>query len=144
MIKDEIQKAVAVNLKAGKTTEVKVLRFLVSEINYAEIAKQGQLTDEEAVSLLQKEVKKRKEAIEMFRKGNRADLVTDEEAQLIIIGQYLPKQLSDEQLNKIVEETVQSVEDKSNIGKIIGQVMAKVKGQADGAKVAQLVRQKLQ
>lgn len=143
MIKDDIQKAVIVNLKKGKATEVKVLRFVLSEINYAEIDKQGQLTDEEAIALLQREVKKRKEAIEMFKKGNRDDLVKDEEAQLIIIGQYLPRQLSDEELNNIIEEIIQSIEDKSNMGKIIGLVMIKLKGQADGAKVAQLVKQKI-
>ncbi len=144
MIKDEIQKAIPINLKGGKSTEVKVLRFILSEINYAEIDKQGQLTDEEVITLLQSEVKKRKEAIEMFKRGNREDLVKDEEAQLIIIGQYLPKQLSDEELNDIIEEVVQSSEDKSNPGKIIGLVMMRVRGQADGARVAQLVRQKLQ
>lgn len=144
MIKEEIQKAIPVNLKEGKTTELKVLRFILSQINYAEIEKQGQLTDDETVTLLQKEVKKRKEAIEMFKKGKREDLVKDEEAQLLIIDWYLPQQLSDEELNKIVEETVSSTEDKSNIGAVIGQVMAKVKGRTDGSHVAQLVRQKLQ
>lgn len=143
MIKDEIQKAVIVNLKEGKTTEVKVLRFIISEINYAEIAKQEKLTDEETIVLLQKEVKKRREAIEMFKKGNRDDLVKDEEEQIDIIGRYLPKQLSDEELEKTVEEILREVEDKSNRGKLIGLVMVKVRGKTDGAKVAKTVNKLL-
>ena len=143
MIRDDIQKAIFTNLKEGKAMEVKVLRFILSEIKYAEIAKQKDLTDEEAVAVLQKEVKKRKEAIEMFKKGERFDLVTDEEAQLVIIAQYLPKQLPVEELNKIIDSVIAEIGDKSNMGKIIGAVMGRVKGQADGSQVAQLVKQKL-
>ena len=143
MIRDDIQKAIFTNLKEGKAMEVKVLRFILSEIKYAEIAKQKDLTDEEAVAVLQKEVKKRKEAIEMFKKGERFDLVTDEEAQLVIIAQYLPKQLPVEELNKIIDSVIAEIGDKSNMGKIIGAVMGRVKGQADGSQVAQLVKQQL-
>jgi hypothetical protein len=143
MIRDDIQKAIFTNLKEGKAMEVKVLRFILSEIKYAEIAKQKDLTDEEAVAVLQKEVKKRKEAIEMFKKGERFDLVTDEEAQLVIIAQYLPKQLPVEELNKIIDSMIAEIGDKSNMGKIIGAVMGRVKRQADGSQVAQLVKQKL-
>lgn len=140
MIKAEIQKTILTSLKAGRKTELKVLRFILSQIKYEEIAQQRELTDEEIIVLLQKEVKKRKDAIELFKSGNREDLVADEEAQLNIIGKYLPKQLSSEELNKIIEETIASTPDKSNIGKVIGQVMAKVKGRADGKMVAELVK----
>ncbi|MCJ7739799.1 GatB/YqeY domain-containing protein [Candidatus Microgenomates bacterium] len=143
MLRDDIQKSVNENLKAGKALEVKVLRFLLSEIQYAEIAKQSDLTDEETVALLAKELRKRKEAIEMFKKANRDDLVADEEKQLTVIQKYLPQQLTESELEKAVDEVLSSLPDKSNMGKIIGLVMAKVKGQADGKMVAELVKKKI-
>jgi uncharacterized protein YqeY len=144
MLKNDIQNTVNNYLKARKTLEVKVLRFILSEIKYAEIEKQKELTDTEVISLLQKEIKKRREAIEMFKKGNRSDLVTDEKAQMAVIMKFLPKALSKEELEKIVDEVFSTLGEEKNMGKIIGLVMAKVKGKADGSVVASLVRQKLQ
>ena len=143
MIKEEIQKKILTSLKEKKEMELKVLRFILSQINYAEIAKQKPLTDEEIMALLQKELKKRKEAIEMFRKAGRSEMVADEEKQLPVIEQYLPKQISQEELAKIVDETVKSIEGVPNMGQVIGMVMKKVKGQADGGMVASIVKQKL-
>ena len=143
MLKEEIQKAISSSLKEGRKTELKVLRFILSGIQYAEIDKQKDLTDEEIIVLLQKELKKRKEAIELFKKGGRTDLVEDEEKQLTVIEKYLPKQLSVEELNKIIDEVISSSGDLSNTGKIIGLVMAEVKGKADGKTVVDLVRQKI-
>ena len=143
MIKEEIQKAMILALKSKKETELKVLRFVLSQINYEEINKQKKLTDEEVISVLQKEVKKRKEAIEMFKKGKREDLVIDEEKQIDKIKQYLPKELDQKELEIGIAEVISSSADTSNVGKIIGLVMARLRGRADGANVAQLVKQKL-
>lgn len=143
MLKDEIQNAMNYALKERNETELKVLRFVLSQIKYEEIDKQKELTDEEITAVLQKEVKKRNDAIEMFKKGGRPELVEDEEKQVKVIERYLPKQMDDEEINKIIEETIKTLDDKSNIGKTIGLVMAKLKGQASGGKVAQLVKQKL-
>lgn len=143
MIREEIQNAVYANMKAGNQMEIKVLRFILSEIKYAEIEKKENLNDEEVIKLLQKEVKKRKEAIEMFRKGGRTDLVGDEEKQLEVISKYLPVPKSAGDLEKIIDDVIAKSSDTSNPGKIIGMVMARVKGEADGSEVAQLVRKKL-
>lgn len=143
MIKNEIQLAINNALKAGNKVELDALRFVISQIKYEEIAKQKELTDEEVVTLMQKEVKKRKEAVEMFRKGDRTDLVENEEAQIKAIQKFLPQQLSMEELNKIVDEILISVAGDKNMGKIIGLVMAKTKGKTDGSTVSNLVRQKL-
>ena len=143
MIKEEIQKEMILALKSKKGTELKVLRFVLSQINYEEINKQKKLTDEEVISVLQKEVKKRKEAIEMFKKGKREDLVIDEEKQIDIIKRYLPKELDQKELEIVIAEVISSSADTSNVGKIIGLVMARLRGRADGANVAQLVKQKL-
>lgn len=142
MIKNDIQQTINNALKAGNKTELDALRFVMSQIKYEEIAKQKELTDDEVVSLMQKEIKKRKEAVEMFKKGNRDDLVTNEEAQIAAIQKFLPQQLTSEELEKIVVTTIAEVPDK-NMGKIIGLVMGKVKGKTDGSAVSSLVRQKL-
>lgn len=144
MIKDDIQKAILTNLKAGKATEVKVLRFILSELKYAEINSGRELTDAETINVLSKELKKRKEAIEMFRKGGRNDLVEDEESQLSVIESYLPEQLSNEEIKKIVDAEVAAAGPNPQMGKVIGAVMAETKGRADGGLVAKLVREKLQ
>lgn len=143
MIKQDIQSAINTALKMGKQIDLKALRFVLSQINYEEIAKQKELTDEEVISLLRKEIKKRKEATELFKKGEREDLVTDEEAQIVVIQKFLPQQLSEEELGKIIDDVIASVGEEKNIGKIIGLVMGKVKGKADGPVVSSLVRQKL-
>ena len=145
MIKEEIQKAVISAMKGKQTTELKVLRFVLSLIQYEEINKQKKLTEDETVSVLRKEIKKRKEAIELFKKGNRQELVADEEAQIKIIERYLPQQMSDADLEKVVESVLATSEKSmANMGKLIGAVMERVKGQADGAKVAFLVKKKIQ
>ncbi len=144
MIKQNIQNAINIALKAGNKVELSALRFVMSQIKYEEIDKQEELTDEEVIFLMQKEVKKRKEAIEMFKKGNRDDLVKDEEAQMIVIQRFLPQQLTEEELRKIIDEVINSAGEERNMGKIIGLVMNKVKGKADGATVSSLVKQKFQ
>lgn len=144
MIKNDIQETINNALKAGNKTALSALRFIMSQIKYEEIDKQKELTDEEVVSLMQKEIKKRKEAIEMFKKGNRDDLVRDEESQIAVIQKYLPQQLSEEELNKIVGEVIASLGEEKNMGKIIGLVMGKAKGRADGSIIAKLVKQKLE
>lgn len=143
MIKNDIQLAINNALKKGIKVELDALRFVMSQIKYEEIAKQKELTDEEVVTLMQREIKKRKEAVEMFKKGKRDDLVKNEEAQMAAVHKFLPAQLSDEELNKIVDEVIVNVGEDRNMGKIIGLVMSKVKGKADGSAVSSLVRQKL-
>ena len=145
MIKEEIQKAVINAMKGKRALKLKALRFVLSLIQYEEINKQKKLTEDETVSVLRKEIKKRKEAIELFKKGNRQELVVDEEAQIKIIERYLPQQMSDADLEKVVESVLATSEKSmANMGKLIGAVMEKVKGQADGAKVAFLVKKKIQ
>jgi uncharacterized protein len=143
MIKIDMQKKVIESMKTGDKIRVKVLRFILSEIKYSEIEKKSELDENEIIVLLRREVKKRKDAIELFRKGKRDDLVIDEEKQVNIIEEYLPKNLSDDQIRKVVKDTISQIADQSNMGKIIGIVMNKVKGKADGSKVAELVKEML-
>ena len=143
MIKDIIQKDIVAAMKAGNKMELSVLRFVMSEIKYAEIDKRKDLTDEEVVAVLQKEVKKRKDAIAMFRKNNRADIAADEEKQISVIEKYLPSQIPVQQIEKLVDETIKQAGAHSQMGQIIGMVMGQVKGRADGGMVSAIVKKKL-
>ena len=127
--------------------EVKVstLRLLISEIKNLEIAKGQPLIVADIVSVIQKEAKKRKEAAAGFRSGGREEQAKREVAELAILEAYLPAQISNEELTKIVEDTITEVGAKSiaDMGKVMGVVMGKVSGQADGGTVSALVKQKL-
>ena len=139
MIKQDIEKAIISALKGKRKLDLKALRFILSQIKYAEIDKRNSLYDEEIVTLIQKEIKKRKEAVEIFRKGNRDELVKEEEEMIKIIEKYLPKQLSDEELEKIIKQIISSSKE-THPGKIIGLVIKKVKGRSDGKRVSELVK----
>lgn len=127
--------------------EVKVstLRLLLSEVNNAQISKGSQLTDEEIISVVQREAKKRKESIEAFKGAGRAEAADREEAELLILQSYLPSQISSEELTKIVEETITELGATSiaDMGKVIGAVMGKVGQSSDGGSVSSIVKQKL-
>lgn len=137
------------NLKQAQLArdEIKVstLRLLLSEIKNAEISKGSQLLEDELISIVGREVKKRKEAALGFRSGNREEQAQKEETELKILESYLPAQLSNEQLTKIIEEAITEVgaNNLADMGKVIGMVMSKVKGQADGGTVSGLVKEKL-
>lgn len=125
--------------------KVSTLRLLLSEIKNAEIAKGGSLSDEDLVIVVQREVKKRKEAAEGFRKGGREEQAQTEEAELAVLQGYLPAQLSNDQLTKIVEDTINELGANStaDMGKVMGVVMGKVAGKADGGPVSSLVKERL-
>ena len=127
--------------------EVKVftLRLLLSEIKNAEIAKGDQLIDADVIVTIQKEVKKRKEAAEGFRRGNREEQAVAEEVELKILEAYLQTQLSNEELTELVENSIKivGVTQISDMGKVIRQVMSKAAGQVDGGRVSSLVKEKL-
>lgn len=150
MLKEQIQKDIITALKGGNKLELSVLRFVMSEIKYAEIDKhpaspagRKELTDEEVITVLQKEMKKRKEAIDMFRKNNREEVALVEEKQLIVIEKYLPQQMDQKEIEQIVDATIKVIGSNPQMGEVIGMVMAKLKGRADGKLIADLVRNKL-
>ncbi|OGE36956.1 hypothetical protein A3B45_03795 [Candidatus Daviesbacteria bacterium RIFCSPLOWO2_01_FULL_39_12] len=130
---------------ARDEVKVSTLRLLLSEIKNAEIAKGGSLADEDIVGVIQREVKKRKEAAEGFRKGDREEQAQKEESELTILQIYLPAQLTNEELTKLVDETINEAGAQSlaDLGKVMGMVMGKVKGQADGGAVSALVKERL-
>jgi len=132
-------------LKARDETAVSTLRFLIAKIHNAKIAKGEELSDEEVIFEIGKEAKRHRESIDAFEKGGRAELVEREKAELEIILRYLPKQISKEEIEKVVARVILEVRaaGSGDIGKVIGQVMTQLKGQADGALVSGIVKKKL-
>lgn len=145
MLIDQIQSDLKQFQLQRQEAEVSTLRMLLSEIRYAQIGKGKELSDADIVAVIQKEVKKRKEAAEGFRQGGRLESAAKEEKESEILQKYLPTQLSDEELTKIVENSINDMGAKTvaDMGKVIGAVMSKVAGQAEGARVSALVKQKL-
>lgn len=131
-------------LKSGDKFLADTLRYLLSVIHNAEIAKgkDAILTEEELAKLLQKQVKQRQESIAAYEKGRRADLVEKEGKELGILNGYLPKQLPEEEIKKLAEEAIKEVGAKGpqDTGRVMGILMPEVKGKADGALVAKVVK----
>lgn len=129
-------------MKARKKLELETIRILRAQIKTASIDKKDDLTDSEMAQVLQKEAKKRKEAIELYKQGNREDLVKKESAELEIISKYMPEQLSDKELDSIIKETISAlqVSNEKDMGRVMGAVMPRVKGKADGKIVQQKVK----
>ena len=132
-------------LKGKKTTEVSVLRFLLADLHNRKIEKREKLTDEEVVKAIRKQIKLRKEAIAEYQKGKRDDLVQKERNEMKILSKYLPQMISPEKLEKVIDASIKKTGAKTaqDFGKVMGEVMGQLKGKADGAKVAELVKERL-
>lgn len=125
--------------------KVSTLRLLLSEVANVQIQKGEALSDLDILNILQREVKRRKESVQAFRNGGREELAQQEESERLVLEQYLPEQLSDEELSKLVEVSIveSGARGMSDIGRVIGLVMGKAQGRVEGATVSQLVRAKL-
>jgi len=135
-------------MKSEQTERVWTLRMLIASLKNKEIElrpKKQKLSEEIVTEVIKQEIKKRKEAIEMFKKGNREDLVLKEKKELEILEKYLPEQLSDDELKELVKQTKIKIkaEGPSDFGKLMGAVMKETKGRADGLKVKQMVEETL-
>lgn len=133
-------------MKAGAKLKVSTVRMIMSEIKNAEIAKRDLLSNEETLDVVAREAKKRKEAIAEFEKGGRADLVEKETAELAYIQEYLPEQLSTEDVGRIIRETIEEVGAKGpgDLGAVMSKIMPSFKGRADGKTVNAEVRRALE
>ncbi|MCB0169673.1 MAG: GatB/YqeY domain-containing protein [Anaerolineae bacterium] len=142
---DQINSDLKTAMKSGQKELVATLRSLKSAIKYAEIEAGGELNDEATIGVLSKQAKQRRDSIAEFEKAGRSDLVAQETAELQIIETYLPAQLSEEEIRAKVQAviTALNVTDTKGMGQVMKQVMADLKGQADGKTVNQIVRQLL-
>ncbi|WP_456436808.1 GatB/YqeY domain-containing protein [Desulfurobacterium sp.] len=144
-LKERLIKDMKEAMKARDKVKLSTIRMINSLIKNAEIDKRGELTDEEIVSLLQKYAKQRRESIELYEKGGRRDLVEKEKAELAIVESYLPEQMSEDEIRRIVEEAIAGTGASSpkDLGKVMKVVMPKVKGKADGSVVNRIARELL-
>lgn len=132
--------------KAQNTVAVSTLRFLLSGLHNAKIAKGGELTDDEVTGEIGREAKRHKESIAAYEAGDRQDLVEKEQAELAVLVKYLPEQLSGEEIAKIVDEVIGQLgaSGGQDLGRVMSAVMVKVKGRASGGTVSDIVKQKLE
>ena len=150
-LKDRLNKDLIQALKAKEEVKVATLRLLSSAIHNKEIDKRAKtngddvLTDEETLGVLKNEAKKRKEAVELYDKGGRADLSAREKGELEIIEEYLPAEMTDEELGKIVDEVFLEVlpSGPADFGKLMGAAMKKTAGRASGDRVKEVIERKL-
>ncbi len=146
---DEISRSTLRMLLAAILNKEKEKRYKISKTEpdstEKELAEKSVLTDGELIEVISSEVKKGKEAILEFKKGEREDLVKKEKAETEILQKYLPKQLSEEELKKIIKEAVEKVGAKEikDMGKVMAEIMPKVKGKADGSEVSKIVKELL-
>lgn len=145
MIADSITKQIGQAMKAHDEIRLSTLRLLSSALNYEFIAKQHELNEEEELTVVKHEAKKRKDAIEAYEKAGAQDRADKEKQELKILEEFLPAQMSDEELGEIVAEAVTQTGAKTpaDIGKVMGVAMKKVAGRADGGRVSALVKAKL-
>ncbi len=167
MLKEKIQEDVKHALKSGDAQTRLVLSMLLAAVKNRELEKRGKLaksgtaqdaleaqsmlSDEEVIEVLSSEIKRRKESIETYTQGGRPELADKEKGEVDVLMRYMPAQLSDDallsEIDRVISEAkLQSQKDitlSAQAGKIIGQVMARVKGQADGQRVSALVKERL-
>ena len=138
-INDDLKTA----MKGGDKARVEVLRFTLASVNAAQKEKilkdaQATLSDEEVIAVLQKEAKKRKDALELFRQGQRDDLVAKEEGDLKVLYEYIPAELSREEIVALVKEA--KANGAADFGSIMKEVMKAAKGRTDGKTVGNVIR----
>lgn len=129
-------------MRAKDAARLSTLRLLKSAVEYHKIEKkQEQLTDADVTAIIKKQIKQRQDSIESFEKGGRADLVEKEKAELVVLKSYLPEELSQSQVEEVVKATIAEVgaTTKTDMGKVMKAVQAKLAGRADNRLVSQLV-----
>ena len=132
-------------MKAQDKIKLSTVRLLISQLKNARIDSGKELTPEEEIAVLMNAAKKRKESIDAFKAGNRQDLIDREQQELVIIQQYLPAQISDDEIQKTITEIIAATGASSlkDVGKVMSEAMKVLKGRADGKKVQEFVRSKL-
>ena len=142
---ERLQEDMKLAMKAGKKDELSAIRLMRAQLKDARIKKSDDLTEDEVLGILQKSAKKRKESIDIFRDGNRQDLADKELFELSVIQKYLPEELSEESILEVINAEIKSLTLSSDkdIGRLMGTLMPKMKGKADGKLVQQLARKTL-
>lgn len=136
-------------LQASILNKEKEKRYKLSkekpDLKETELAKESQLIDEEIVEVISSEIKKRKEAISDYQKGGREELAAKEKQETEILERYLPEQLSEDEIKKIVRDAIEKVgaKEPKDMGKVMQQLLPQVKGRADGGVISKIVKELL-
>lgn len=143
MLIDQLQSDLISSLKAGKTGRVEALRFLIAGVRNSATGKYGadwekKMTDADVLDVVKKQIKTHNESIEAFTKAGRQELVDREKVQLSVLTEFAPKEMSDDDLKKILEPIAKSGE--KNFGLLMKQAMNAVSGRADGGRVAAILK----
>jgi len=142
---DKVGQDLIAAMKAGDSQRLAVVRLLRTRLKEVQVEKRGELTDDECYKIIMSEVTRRKEAIELFEKGGRADLAGRELKEIEVLETYLPPKLSEEEVKALVGEAINEVGAKgpNDLGKVMKIVMPKVTGRAEGSLVSKIVRELL-
>lgn len=148
MQKQELKDQLKQSMLAKDELKTSVLRFVLSGITYYEIQKGGagyEATEEDVMTVINKEIKQRRDSIEQYEKGARQDLADKEKQELKILETYLPEQMPEEEVKKYVDDAVltSGATTPQDMGKVMAVLMPKVKGKADGSLVSRLVKEAL-
>ena len=145
MLKEKLQQEMKDALKSGNSQKRTLLGMVLSAVKNKEIEKRSELNDDDVVAVIASEIKKRKDATEQYEKGGRPELAEGErkEAEMLMI--YMPEQMSEDDVRAEVKKTISEIgaKDMKEMGKVIGAVMVKVKGKADGQMVSRMVKEEL-
>jgi len=142
---DQLESDLAEAMKLRDEVKTTTLRLLKSAMKNYQIELGHDLTMQEALAVLQKEAKKHQDSISQYQNANREDLANEEQAELEVIKQYLPEQMSREDLEKVVDAVISETgaSTAADMGKVIGAVRQKTEGKADGAMIAEIAKSKL-
>ena len=144
-LKDTLENDLKTAMRSGDVTRRSVIRMLRSEIHNKEIEDKAELDDEATTSVLGRQAQQRRDSIEAFERAERDDLVQKERAELAIIMEYLPEQLTEDEVTEIVRDSIEQVgaEGPQDMGKVMGAVMPKVRGKAEGREVSRIASELL-
>ena len=145
MLLEQIEKDYINAMKTKNDSVVSVLRMVKSALQNEKIKAGKELSNNDAIKIIQREIKQRKDSIENYQAGGRIELVKQEQSEMEILEKYLPEQLSDKELTQIVRSAIQEVGATaiSDLGKVMGKVMPQVAGRADGGQISAKVKELL-
>ena len=144
-LKTQINEDLIKSMKAKESFNVKILRGINAAIKQVEVDTKKEVGEEQALTILQKQIKQRKESLSIYKENNRKDLADIEEQELVILEAYLPKQIDEETLTLIIKSTIDSLEAMSmkDMGKVMKALKEDIAGKADPSEVSAIVKRQL-
>jgi uncharacterized protein YqeY len=142
---ENLQEQLKQSMRSKDELRTSVLRMLISDFKYAQIEKRGALDEGESIQVVQRAIKKRKEAIEMYEKGGRPELANKEAAELKILQEFVPAEMDEQTIRARVDEIIQELgaTDKKDMGRVMKELLGRFRGQIDGKLAQKLVSEKL-